>query len=618
MTETQHPSEMEATMDNLEMLLEAVGVARQKVRDRRRRSVPKRAPRRPEADPIDWVDDAEEGHEEELETESEQTPEHEADSVAEPADEEQSVEGEALRPGAGSAPLPPASTEVRQIMAEMATTAEHDEAVVNALHETGFESEELAENAALRQHAYRAAAEAVVDESSSTALQAQQNLALTGEAEMEEHDAAAGALDRELDSVQEEAARDGLNQQEQTELYAERIAQIQEQQWQERERQEQAQRREPRVEGQGFTSEIRLPVMTGAAALVATQGADAVEQLHDYAEQELGARVEEGELVVPVDGVGDDTDATMEGTVSAWRSVTAEDLAAAIDGTEPTNLAYLSTAAELRGPDDEVPAPGQELGQIRPTDDGLAVEAGITSTEVSAEVWDQLVHEFGEPENDAEAIFVPVSADPHADPVEAIAEAKEDLPKSLFDKHQDYEEELLARGAVEVESPQEDSYVDLVDKHRPDGSIESSVWVDEEQRPTTHPEGVPSTWYNEDGSLASFGHYDEGRPTGEWGWTDPETGSFVSDRAELGEEGVVPGTQRHRESSEEGWTTVDSGSSATESNTSLDDEGPSSEEPSPSTEPTTTSPAPGPSTSGSTTKPPLPDPSPSSHGPRMS
>ena len=46
-------------------------------------------------------------------------------------------------------PLPPASTEVRQIMAEMATTAEHDEAVVNALHETGFEAEELAENAAL-------------------------------------------------------------------------------------------------------------------------------------------------------------------------------------------------------------------------------------------------------------------------------------------------------------------------------------------------------------------------------------------------------------------------------------------------------------------------------------
>ena len=47
------PSEMEATMDNLEMLLEAVGVARQKrLRDRRRRSVPKRAPRRPEADPV--------------------------------------------------------------------------------------------------------------------------------------------------------------------------------------------------------------------------------------------------------------------------------------------------------------------------------------------------------------------------------------------------------------------------------------------------------------------------------------------------------------------------------------------------------------------------------------
>ena len=83
--------------------------------------------------------------------------------------------------------------------------------------------------------------------------------------------------------------------------------------------------------------------MTGAAALVATQGADAVAAAR-LRGAGTGRPGEEEELVVPVDGVGDDTDATMEGTVSAWRSVTAEDLAAAIDGTEqPTRRAVLST-----------------------------------------------------------------------------------------------------------------------------------------------------------------------------------------------------------------------------------------------------------------------------------
>lgn len=134
MTETQHPSELESAMDNLETLLEAVAVARQKVRDRQRRAVPNRAPRRPEPEPVDWVEDAEE----ERAPGSEEASEQEPDSGAESAEDEQNAEAEtaALLPGEGGAALPPASAEVRQLMAEMALTIKHDQAVGNALRES--------------------------------------------------------------------------------------------------------------------------------------------------------------------------------------------------------------------------------------------------------------------------------------------------------------------------------------------------------------------------------------------------------------------------------------------------------------------------------------------------
>src|SRR5699024_9027073 len=79
---------------------------------------------------------------------------------------------------------------------------------------------------------------------------------------------------------------------------------------------------------------------------------------------------------------------------------------------------------------------------------------------------------------------------------------------------------------------------------------------DEQQRPTTHPDGVPSVWFNEEGQPAAFGHYEDGNPSGTWAWTDAESGTFASDRAEMSAEGPVPGTQQHRESPEDGWTTV--------------------------------------------------------------
>src|SRR5699024_4585704 len=90
----------------------------------------------------------------------------------------------------------------------------------------------------------------------------------------------------------------------------------------------------------------------------------------------------------------------------------------------------------------------------------------------------------------------------------------------------------------------------------PDGGVEAVVWVDEQQRPTTHPDGVPSVWFNEEGQPAAFGHYEDGNPSGTWAWTDAESGTFASDRAEMSAEGPVPGTQQHRESPEDGWTTV--------------------------------------------------------------
>lgn len=603
MTETQHPSELESFMDNLEALTEAVSVARQKVRDRRRRAVPDRAPRRPRPgpEPVDGLSDGEDDIE---------------DVEARDPDLEEAAAGEE-GPWQGSDPLPPASSEVRQRMAEIAVEGRHAERVRQTLEEVGAWETTVVDSEVRRFRVYRAAAEAIVDPDSSTARQAREVVARSVNEDLAVHDAEGEALRRELADVR----RTDVSREQQTRLFAERVALVQERQAAERAEQVRQARREQR-QGTDFVSEVRLPLMLGGASLAAVYGDDAVEAVQQYVQHELGARLEGNELVIPVSGEGTDMDASVDPTVSAWRSVTAEELVlAAGGGPEPTNLAYLYAASledSLVGPDGEVRASGAESGQIRPTEDGLTVEAGISSSDVSPVVWERLTAEFGEPEEGT--LFVPVSADPHADPVAAIDSARADLPGSLFAAHEDYEQQLLARRdlaeaqadpGVWVQPASEDAYVDLVEKQRPEGGVEAMVWVDEQQRPTTHPEGVPSVWFDEDGQPAAFGHYEEGQPSGTWAWTDSDSGTFASDRAEMSAEGPVPGTQQHRESPEDGWTTVGEESSGASSEAAEPgevglDAGPATSAPSPS---------PGPRHDPST--PPMPDPSGPSRGPRL-
>ena len=603
MTETQHPSELESAMDNLEALMEAVSVARQKVRDRRRRAVPDRAPRRPRPDVerVDWVRDGEDDIDE---------AEMEAPDLGEDAASQD-------EPWQGTDPLPPASAEVRQRMAEMAVEGRHSEQVRQTLEGAGASETTLLDSDDGRFRVYRAAAEEMVDANSESARQAREVVARSVHEDLAVHDAEGEALWRELDDVE----RADLHREQRTTLFAERVALVQERQAAERAEQARQSRKEQR-QGTEFESEVRLPLMLGGASLAAVYGDDAVEAVQQYVQQELGARLEGNELVIPVVGEGTDADASLDPTVSAWRSVTAEELVLAADGgPESTNLAYLYASSledSMVGPEGEVHASGAENGQIRPTEDGLVLEAGISSSDVSPVVWERLTAEFGDPEEGM--LFVPVSADPHADPVAEIDAARTDLPRSLFAAHEEYEQQLLARRdlaeveaepGVWIQPAAEDAYVDLVEKQRPDGGVEAMVWVDEQQRPTTHPDGVPSVWFDEDGQPSAFGHYEDGNPSGTWAWTDAESGTFASDRAEMSAEGPVPGTQQHRDSPEDGWTTVGeesagASSEATGSGEASLDAAPATSEPSP---------APGPRHDPST--PPMPDPSGPSRGPRL-
>ena len=609
MTETQHPSELESAMDNLEALMEAVSVARQKVRDRRRRAVPDRAPRRPRPD-VERVDLVRDGEDDIDEAEME-APDLEEDAASQ--DEPWQV----------TDPLPPASAEVRQRMAEMAVQGRHEEQVQRTLEGAGASETTLLDSDDGRFRVYRAAAEEMVDANSESARQAREVVARSVHEDLAVHDAEGEALQRELADVQ----RADLAREQQAMLFAERVALVQEQQAAERADRAQQERQEQK-QGTEFHSEIRLPLMLGGASLAATYGDDAAEAVQQYLEQELSARLDGNEMVVPVAGEGTDGDASVDPTVSAWRSVTAEELVRAAEGgPESANLAYLHGAAEsaLMGADGEVRAPGAESGQIRPTEDGIVLDAGVSDGDVSPVVWERLVAEFGEPEEGM--LYVPVSADPHADPVAEIHAARADLPGSLFAAHEGYEQQLsvqrdLAEVEVDpgvwVEPASEDAYVDLVEKRRPDGGVEAVVWVDEQQRPTTHPDGVPSVWFNEEGQPAAFGHYEDGNPSGTWAWTDAESGTFASDRAEMSAEGPVPGTQEHRESPEDGWTTVGEERGAESSGATSDlsgaaelgevglDAAPSTSEPSPS---------PGPRRDPAT--PPMPDPSGPSRGPRL-
>lgn len=642
MTETQHPSELESAMDNLEALMEAVSVARQKVRDRQRRAVPNRAPRRPSGEPIDGVVDEEAPRDDQEDSTEDPAPEEDSAEIeneeldgAGPVGEESAVldreeraeqaAEEAPASWAASEALPPASPEVRRYMAQMAVEGRHQDWVQRSLEEAGPGSEFLIDDPIARHRVFRAAAEQMVDAQGEVAGRSAAILERSGLEDLPVHDAEGKSLERELADVR----RSELSSEQQAAQFAERIALVQEQQA--AEQAEQARHEEEvRRGGSEFSSEIRLPLTLGAAGVAAAGAGGSAEAVERYVE-ELGARIEGDELIVPVSGEGSDLEASVDPAVSAWRSVTAEELVqAAVSGEETSNLSYLHTVAGQEittGPAGEVPAPGTEPGQIRPTEDGLAVDAAIARDEVSPAVWEQLRGEFGDSEIEADVLFVPVSADPHADPAEAVGAARADLPASVFAGYEAYEQQLLARRelaaaaedpGVWVQPAGEEAYVDMVEKQRADGSLEAVVWVDEHQQPTTHPEGVPSAWFDGDGTVTAFGHYDQGRPAGTWGWTDTESGTFVSDRAEMGERGPVSGTKQHRDSAEDGWTTVDDGPATGSSDVATGSTEPA--EPGgagldAAPEPADPSPSPGPRRNPVT--PPMPDPSGPSRGPRL-
>ncbi|GAB4097643.1 hypothetical protein GCM10028787_31180 [Brachybacterium horti] len=627
MTETQHPSELEAAMDNLETLLEAVSVARQKVRDRKRRAVPRQAPQRPGSDSDDVLEEDPEDLQEPSEEEPAELDGEELDDAeldGEELDGEESAEqlaDEAPASWSVYDPLTPAGPKVRTYMAEMAVEGRHREWIKRTLEDAGPGAEFLMEDSIARHQVYRAAAERMVDVDGVAVDHAAAIVERTGLENLPWHDLEGEALEGELAEVR----RSGLSTEEQTILFADRIAVVQEQL-----AAEHSEGTPAPQDAAGFTSEIRLPIMRDAVGAAALFGDEATEDVQQYVEA-LGAQVEDGELVIPVEGHGNDLDVSVDPAVSAWRSVTPDELvSAAVYGEESANLAYIRSAAgeeAIIGPAGEVPSPGQERGQIRPTEDGLSIEAGIARDEVSPAVWEELQAEFGAPEPDSEVLFVPVSADPHADPVAEISRAREDMPGSLFAKNEEYERQLLARREASLAAADpgvwtqpagQEAYVDLIEKQRADGSVEAVVWVDDQQQPTTHPEGVPSVWMDEKGAVTALGHYDNGQPTGTWGWTDRETGTFVSDRAEMSKDGPVAGTQQHRESAEDGWTSVgdsaepgkstpDSAMTTRSDEVEMDGAASMSD----------LSPSPGPSKPSHSATPPLPDPTGPSHGPRF-
>lgn len=616
MTETQYPSEMEAALDNLEMLFEAVSVARQKVRDRNLRRTPARAPRRPGAEPMDWVRDAED--EEPAPAESGQAP------AADGAEVPESVAS--------------ADGEVRDLMARLAVMSErHRQQLEDGQEEAAAETaRELAElenvlgeadltldslPAMDERRAYwflRAAAERRVHPEAVTAQVAQEQ---------------ATQWDQEQQSIQQqsslaqgvqEAQRD-QQQQAAQQVYAERIEQIEAEQ-------EQITRAKSHQDGERFTSELRLPLMVGASSLVVQGGSEALENLYSNLE-ELGARIEGEEVVVPIEGMGDDTEASMDSRVEAWRSVTAEDLGgAAASGVDPANLAYLRATAgeEPLVLDGAVAAEGQEMTWLRATEEGVETEAAVLQSEVPQEAWADLRERFDEAEPGV--ILVPVSADPHEAPEAAVDAARADLPTSLYAQHALYEQQVQERRADHVAEDETgvwrdvEPQVDLVEKHRADGSLEAVLWVDAEGQPTRHPDGVPSMWMDEKGSPLVFGHYENGKPEGEWVWADQDSGAFASDRAELHEGVVVPGTQQHRESVEDGWTTVGEDAGADQSGPRADSEGPDAEQPSLAAggqgedglDATAASTSPGPDPmSRRPEQPPMAEPSKPMRGPRM-
>lgn len=252
--------------------------------------------------------------------------------------------------------------------------------------------------------------------------------------------------------------------------------------------------------------------------------------------QRFGGRLDGDEIVVPA------ADRDVPVKMAAWRALDAQQLDQAARGETTPATEVLAGQVDQEG---AVPVQGQALPErIVATDDGqLRREEGVDRTDLRSTQKAVLAEATG-------AKFTPrdgmlwVQREETAAPGQPSAAAERISAVTAG--------EIAAMSAASVAGG-----LDLAEKHRPDGSLAAQVWVDGNQVPTTHPDGVPSVWYDQDGAPEAFGHYEDGQPAGQWGWGDPESGAYASDRAVMDGGQPRPGSTEHRDGLDEPWQGVD-------------------------------------------------------------
>lgn len=320
---------------------------------------------------------------------------------------------------------------------------------------------------------------------------------------------------------------------------------------------------------EAFDSEIRIPFEVSAvdlaAAGVALEGEGALGRRQEEVQaflRELGAEWNGQELQIPVAGAGGDADARLDPRVEAWRDLTVQDVVAATfqDGM-PMDIAFLQHA---RGADPavELDVEGTRL-RVTAGEGGLMLERAAFREGLSPDEQAGAVRYYeGTWDEDRQLAWFPVSSDPHQD-LRVIAAAQtdpvaEELRGSGLAR---YEASPLghlrtvaqSEGTVEEQMDSLTGGLDLATHHRADGTPEAMIWVDQDGVAQDN-ETFPSVWLREDGTVDSFGAYEDGRPTGEWGWADA-TGSWATERGTF-TNGEL-GSFETRESLESGWTSVD-------------------------------------------------------------
>lgn len=260
--------------------------------------------------------------------------------------------------------------------------------------------------------------------------------------------------------------------------------------------------------------------------------------------KDMGAELREGEIVIPFEARGDDHEVEVDKRVSIWRRVDARQIVDATAGRESMNTLYLKGGVDEDGAV-SVPASqrGERPARILAEDDGsLRLEEAVVRDDLrapekalAAEHYQaQFVPRDG-------ALWFPIERDASR-PLD-LGESRERRPGNLS-AFEDASPQAISAVAAGVAAR---DAVDLVERHGPDGQRQAAVWVDPQRVPTTHPDGVPSVWFDEDGKPSAFGHYQDGEPSGEWAWTD-ESHGFVSDRAQMHQGEAIPGTAEHRDS----------------------------------------------------------------------